>query len=290
MKFFFYLSFLITIAGPALSQTADKVSQLIAAENYFAARVKEKGLKKAFIKVSDANTVIFKPSPVNAARYYKKQPDSINLGFLSWEPSFARVSKSNDWGFTTGPFVFKQTDDGPAAYYGTYLSVWKKNKKGIWKLALTMPISHKKPKTIPALDFSNPANEIFIHQRSQKRLQEREDIVFSSDKLLSTIQKADNKIALNEFLSPQSRLLFPDYEPVIGKAAIMSFWKKREFREISAPVKADRAYSGDYAFTQGTSTIIGKTGPKKYHYVRIWEVQPGYKWNIILQIYNETGE
>lgn len=59
---------------------------------------------------------------------------------------------------------------------------------------------------------------------------------------------------------------------------------------MSTPVKADRSYSGEYAFTQGDVTIYTKLGPKKYHYVRVWEVQPGYKWNIILQAYTEAGE
>lgn len=288
MKVLLNIALFFAFTSTVFSQSTDKVSQLVATENYFAALVKSKGLKKAFIKVSDDNSIIYRPEPVNAKKYYKDQPDSV--GYLTWEPVFARIAKSEDWGFTTGPFVFKKTEDSPPAYYGSYVSIWKKNRKGIWKLAVDVGVSHKKPTKKPELNFANPTNEIFIHQRSKNRLQQREDIVFSSDKLLSTIQKADNKIAQNEFLATESILLFPDYEPIKGKKAIMDFWKKREFRETSVPQKADRAYSGEYAFTQGDATIIGKLGPKKFHYVRIWEVQPGYKWNIILQVYTEAGE
>jgi len=288
MKVFSLINFLVFLAVATFAQTTDKVSQLIANENYFAALVKEKGVKKAFQKVSDKNTVVFRPQPVNALEYFKEQPDS--LGYLSWEPEFARIAKSNDWGFTTGPFVFKKAIDGKAEYYGTYVSVWKKNSKGVWKLALDLGVSHKKPTKRPDLDFENPESEKFLHQLSKSRLEQREDIVLSSDRLLSSIEKANNKVAMVEFVAENCRYIIPDYEPIIGKSAILNFWDKHGFRESSTPLTVDRAYSGEFAFTQGDATIYSKAGPKKYHYIRIWEVQPGYKWNIILQIYSEAGE
>ncbi|WP_207535442.1 hypothetical protein [Desertivirga arenae] len=288
MKLFSSISFLLFFISTAYSQTTIKVSQILNNESNFAALVSQKGLRKAFLKVSDKNTLVFKPGPVSALKYYREQPDSI--GYMSWEPEFARISKSLDWGFSTGPFIYKEVVDGPAKYYGTYVSIWKKNDKGKWRLAVDLGVSHKKPAKKGAMNFANPVDEKFVHQRSKNRLQQREDIVFSSDKLLSTIEKANNKIAMNEFLSENSRLILPDYEPIVGKKAIMDFWAKKDFRENSTPLKVDRAYSGEFAFTQGEATIYTKVGPKKYHYIRIWEVQPGFKWNIILQIYNEAGE
>ena len=281
------LSFLFTLllSFSAFSQnTADKVSQLIAAENFFNAQVKEKGLKKAFLSVSDNNTIVFRPGPVSAQQYYKNQPDSI--GFLSLEPVFAMISKSGDWGFTSGPYVFKPNETDTKAFYGTYVSVWKKNRRGYWRLAMDAGISHKKPARGPKPLFINPRNEIFLHQRSESRLKQREDIVLSSDRLLATVTKADNKIAQNEFLTDDSRLLFPGYEPIIGKKAIMEFWKSKGYKAITEPVKADRSYSGEIAYTYGTASILAK----KYNYIRIWEVQPGYKWNVIMEVFTEADE
>jgi len=279
--------FFLILSGVVYGQRTDKVAQLVAVENYFAALAKEKGIRKAFLSVSDANTIVFRPGPVAAEEFYKEQPDSA--GYLSWQPVYARISKSADWGFTTGPYTFK-TNDNSRTGYGQYLAFWKKNTKGIWKLALDLDVPHKKPEQKPVLNFSNPNNEIFLHQRSSTRLQQRVDIIYSSDKLLTTVQKADNNIALNEFMADESRLLFPGYEPIIGKKAIMDFWKKQGFNVRSQIVKADRSYSGELAFTYGDATISKMGKGKKYHYVRIWEVQPGYKWNIILEVYTEAGE
>ena len=286
LSLFFFLLF----SNSLIAQSVDFVGELIASENYFASLVKNKGLRKAFLKMSGENAIVFRPGPVSVQKFYGEQPDSIG-GSLSWEPVLARVCKSGDWGFTSGPYVYKPSDSSSTTYYGDYLSIWKKNSKGVWKLALDIGITHKKPASKPALNYANPSNNKFIHQRSKARLQQREDIVFSSDKLNSTIEKADHKIALNEFISEDCRLLFPGFEPIIGKEKIIAFWEKQGLKKLSAPHLADRSYSGEYAFTRGETIITTKKGKdQRYHYVRIWEVQPGFKWNIAVEVYTEAVE
>ena len=261
---------------------ANKVGQLVAAENYFMVLAKEKGFDKAFFKLALDNAVVFRPNPVNGITYYKNNPEKR---ILNWEPAFAKISKSDDWGFTSGPYIYRDTTQHDAVYYGEYLSVWKKNDKGVWKLALDAGISHKKPVKDPQLTFLNPTGEKFMHQRSEARLQQREDIVFSSDKLYSTILKADNSIAYNEFLTDEVHLLFPGYEPIIGKKAAKTFWAKQGVKLTSEPVKADRAYSGELAFTYGNATTTKNGINTAYNYIRVWELQPGYKWYTILEMY-----
>lgn len=271
----------------ALAQPRDKVSDLVSAENYFAATAQKKGIKKAFLSVSDENTVLFRSGPVSAKEYFKDESDS---GLLNWQPVFARIAKSGDWGFTTGPYTYTETDSSKVIEYGEYLSVWKKNSKGVWKLALDMGISHGKPSRDASFVYQNASNEIYLRQRSETRLKQREDLIFSSDKLMATILKADNAIGFKEFIAEGSRLLFPGFEPVIGKKAILDFWQKQKLKVTSEPIRADRSYSGELAFTYGDAIIENKNTRKKYNYVRIWEVQPGYVWNVIMAIYTEVKE
>src|SRR6478672_7163951 len=96
---------LLLITSTSFGQaTNGKVSSLVAAENYFAATVKEEGLREGFLKVSDNETLVFRPNPVKAEVFYDKK--QIDPGVLSWEPAFARISRSGTWGFTTGPYVY----------------------------------------------------------------------------------------------------------------------------------------------------------------------------------------
>lgn len=266
-------------ATNVIAQEIDRVSQLINVETRFNELVEKKGLKRAFLSVSDNSTIAFRPGPKSAKSFYKSQPDSI--GVLQLSPFYAKIAKSDDWGFTAGTYEFLSSDLSGKKFYGTYVSVWKKNQRGTWRLALDAGVSHKKPSKTITPNFVNPEDHKFIHQRSENRLKQREDIVLSSDQLLATITRADNRIAQNEFLTDDSWLIFPGNEPVIGKNAIMDFWKKNSLKAISVPQQVDRAYSGEIAYTYGTATILAK----RYNYLRIWEVQPGYKWNVALELY-----
>jgi ketosteroid isomerase-like protein len=277
-----------TLRLSAQDEKIDKVSQLVSAENFFAALVKEKGIKKGFLAVSDANTIIFRPEPVSAEKYFKNKHD--DAGLLSWEPTYAKISKSGDWGYTTGPYTYMETDSSEPVYYGEYLSVWKKNQNDVWKLAIDVGIPHPKPSAISKMIFSNPQNEKFQPQYSDVRLKEREALVLTTDELFATSLNGDNTLARNSFLANDSQLLFPGYEPVTGKTQVLNFWESHHIRLTSQPIKADRAFSGELAFTYGDANIEQKGQNKLYHYVRIWELQSGYQWNIIIEVYVEGSQ
>ncbi len=267
------------------SQTyRNKVGELISAENYFAALAKSQGIKKAFLKVSTKNTLIFRQGPVKVVDFYSRHPDSLS-GALAWEPAYAKISKSGDWGFTTGPYTYKKNDTAEAVNYGTYVSVWKKNEKGIWKLALDAGVSHSKPKVEAKRVFDDADPGRFIQQHSKSRLKQREDIVLSSDKLYATILKADNDIARKEFLADDTRLLFPGVEPMIGKKTVTDFWGKNKVKVNSAASVADRAFSGELAYTYGTATVSKNGEDRIYGYVRIWQVQPGFIWKVLEELF-----
>ena len=266
---------------PAYSQTSNgQVSSLVAAENYFAGIAKEKGIKKAFLTVSDDETIIFRPAPVKAADYFSKQKS--DEGQLSWRPALAKISRSGDWGFTTGPFEYRENENSS---YGDYVSVWKMNNKGVWKLALDLGITHPKPKKDPELSFLDPKSSKYLKQRSAARRKQREEIVLTSDQLFSKTLAKYNNLAYNVFLADDARLLFPGSEPIIGKSSITDFLRNREIKINTEVTDADRATGSDLAYTHGTASISEKGFTKQYHYVRIWEVQDGHKWNVILEIF-----
>ena len=78
------------------------IQSLLAIENYFSALSVEKGPRKAFLKASDEETILFRPDAVSAKKFYKKaKKDSA---YLSWSPSYARVSKSGGCGHFTASY------------------------------------------------------------------------------------------------------------------------------------------------------------------------------------------
>jgi ketosteroid isomerase-like protein len=59
---------------------------------------------------------------------------------LTWTPTGSAMAASGDLGYTYGDYTLKTKDkDGhPVARYGKYMTVWKKQKDGSWKVAADM--------------------------------------------------------------------------------------------------------------------------------------------------------
>ncbi|HEY1024311.1 MAG TPA: hypothetical protein VGE26_04045 [Sphingobacteriaceae bacterium] len=274
----------VLLASPSvLAQTyPPDIQSLISAENYFAGLSVGKGVKKAFLRVSDKNTIVFRPGPVSAKEFYSKAEEDST--YLYWYPSFARIAKSGDWGFTSGPFVVKPSAQSAKEGYGQYCSVWKRNAKGVWKLAIDIGITHSKPGSEPKLDFASPDEEKFFKQRSPNRLQQREDIVKSTDDLFGTSLRVVGNKAYDEYGSDDIHFLFPGSQPVIGTQKVQEFLNKERIKINTTHTAGDRAYSGELAYTYGTAHATQKGLIRIYNYVRIWELQEG-KWNVLFEVY-----
>jgi ketosteroid isomerase-like protein len=67
---------------------------------------------------------------------------------LSWAPVYADMAASGDLGYTYGTFEFRSKDkDGKRTVeYGKYVSIWKKQKDGSWKVVMDMGNSSPGPK------------------------------------------------------------------------------------------------------------------------------------------------
>ncbi|WP_395627498.1 hypothetical protein [Daejeonella sp.] len=269
-------------------QSNGRVNSLIAAENYFAAYTKDKGIREAFLKVSDESTILFKPSPLKAKEFFDKK-SSIDRGKLDWTPVFAKISKSGDWGFTTGPYSYG-TNISETTIYGQYLSVWQTNSKGVWKLALDLGMTHPKPLNEPNLNFVDPKNFRFFRQIAEARLKQREELILTTDKLFSNTLLDNQRLAYNTFFAEEGRLLFPGYEPIVGKTKINNFLSRQQIIVETMPAVANRALGSDLAYTYGKAQITRNNVLSQFNYVRVWESQEGFTWNILLEIYIPAGE
>ena len=283
-SFAIIITLLVSITFKSFGQASNgRVSSLVAAENYFAAKAKENGVRDAFLRVSDNETLVFRPDAVKAEDFYdKKELDPVDL---IWEPSYARISRSGDWGFTTGPYIYTAFSDSTKSY-GQYLSIWRANKKGIWKLALDIGTPHPKPAKEIRMDFTDAKDFKFFRQLSPVRLKQREEMILASDRLLANALTKSTALGYNTFLGEDARLIFPGIEPVIGKENINKFIYDQGINIFSEPALANRSLGSDLAYSYGTAQVTTNTRTAKYNYVRIWESQEGFKWNVIVELFS----
>ena len=140
-------SLLLLVLFTSISACRNKVEQadevnpkvaLLETDRAFSKLSDEKGMKVAFIEYIDSNGVMLKPDhlPIagaDAIDYLIQQNDTGYI--LSWQPHDGFVSSSGDMGYTYGIYSLKPSVID-TVFYGTYVTIWKKQKNGTWKFIL----------------------------------------------------------------------------------------------------------------------------------------------------------
>lgn len=262
------------------AQLPEKVGSLISADRTAAGLAKREGPHKAFLSIVDKESTLYVPSPVDALNYLNNRPNIPDV--MSWTPNFALVSKSLDWGVTSGPMEFQKV--GAIKRFGQYLTVWRRDRKGNWKVHVRAEVENfgKGPKS--DLVFYEPDDSWYLKHRSNVRLQQREEVVTQSDELFSTVLKADNVAAFQEFLADDVRYYYPWEAEIEGKQNVLDFLKKKRIEITTDPADVGRAYSGEYAYTSGTATVRSKEKVVKFNYIRIWQLKDDYQWRVIIEM------
>lgn len=265
----------------ATAQLLGKVGSLLSADRTAARLSATQGPHAALLSVVDKNTIFFTPAPVDALGYLNNRPNIPDV--LTWKPTYAAVAKSMEWGVTAGPLTFQRV--GAIKRYGEYLAVWRRDRKGNWKIDLRAQIEHKGGgKEEADLQYIEPDDKDYTRFRTKERIQQRKEIVVSNDQLLSAVLKSDASIAYGEFLADDARFYFPWKTPIIGKQAILDFVKKQDMAIQAESLVASRSYSGELAYSYGEATVATKEQTLKCNYVRIWQLQPDFQWRVMIEM------
>lgn len=112
--------------------------ELMDADRQFSKLSEQKGMKNAFIEYLDSNGVLLRPNhlPIagaDAVDFLIQQNDTDYT--LTWEPQNGVIAKSGELGYTYGIYALRPSTKD-TVIYGTYVSIWKKEKSGSWKYVL----------------------------------------------------------------------------------------------------------------------------------------------------------
>lgn len=119
----------LSACATAPSTPAPNADAVIAAERAFAARSSEAGWIPAFREFAAPDGQLGGPEGyVSAPAQLAETPDDGNRD-LFWWPAFAAISRSGDFGFTTGVV----SRDAARTPRGHYFTVWRRQPDGSWK-------------------------------------------------------------------------------------------------------------------------------------------------------------
>jgi ketosteroid isomerase-like protein len=141
MKKIIYILVLLTaflIMGCENMQNLEQTkNDLMETDRAFSEMSLAEGYKKAFDYYMDEDAIIYRNGmfPIKGKETINdllaKDPDAV----LKWEPFFADAGKSSDLGYTLGSYEYIATDSAGVeqSYFGSYVSIWKKQAEGSWK-------------------------------------------------------------------------------------------------------------------------------------------------------------
>jgi len=268
--------------GAAIAQTTAKVEKVVAAEDAFNKLVARKGIKEAFLNVADPEGIVFKPNAVKMVDYYstiEKQP-----GTLKWEPKFARISKSGDLAFTAGPYVFQNGKSDDDKVYGDYVSIWHADADNKLKLLIDLGIQHPESDQQANTDFKDPDPNKKVS--ASKDPFNGKAMILNTDKVFNASLPKSTLATYQVFLSPEGRYYFPGFDPMTGTDKILKFIANEGISVSAETVNAGRSASNDLAYSYGRARIKKGNIVSNYNYVRIWEIDSSFKWNILLEVFS----
>jgi hypothetical protein len=282
------LLFPLLLASTVLAQEPDSSSALFSmrdAERNFARASVMYGRNAAFVENFAEESVIFTDRWLTNGKQFSKERKPTPV-VLKWEPEFMDISGSRDFGISTGPWEAQEYRPNTTPLStGYYLTVWKKQSDGVWKVILdagsTAPVPPGKNHTFsfPAgadRTISNPP--VFSVGLLCKELLEREN------QILSDWKKSPLISTYASFLAPNVRMQLNGHLPTTNTDTINVWIAHLNKNLVWKSNGAGAATSGDLGFTYGLIETSGNPETTKGHYVRIWRNSPGANWNIVLEM------
>lgn len=280
MKKIFSTVLALSITIAAFAQKSDGTTKsLINAEKDFQKSLAKNGDKEAYLKHASATAIVFRPNPTNVKTFYSSAEKGSNN--LTWEPNLAMVSRSGEFGFTTGPYMVANS----VKKYGQYLSVWK-TENGTWKLVMDLNTTSNKPLNNVVAQILEPKDHYVPKFINEKEIKAGKDIIITTEKTLNTALKTYGIAAFAGFLTPNARVIFPGRDAINGSDNILSFYNGMVSKINLKTTGVDKALGSDLAYTYGIATIDYKTDLREsFNYVFIYEKATDSTWNLIVQAF-----
>src|SRR5262249_29367066 len=141
----------VIVSIAVLQSGAQMLEAVAATERRFAASAREQGWRAAFLEYFAEDAVALTPDPESARERLKARPARpFSEEELTWEPKAGDVAASGEIAWLTGPSTFiDRTAPQPKPSYGNYLSIWKKQKDGRWRVFIDIGTSVPSPVAFP---------------------------------------------------------------------------------------------------------------------------------------------
>ena len=237
-----------------------------------------KGMPAASVEYFAADGVAFAPGPVNGKKYWAERTDFP--GTLFWQPIFAFAAGAADLGYTTGMWELKKGNEPLSLGFGHYVTVWAKQPKGQWKIALDVGTENPQP-TESSSNLQVLPPDVTAGTQPQENSQQR--LRKAQRQFAQTAHNGIGK-AILDYASDDIRVYRNKSFPAVGllaaKLMLTSEHSKITFESGGSRMSksGDLSYSyGNYAEERGNVVEHGI-------YLMIWRANMNGDWKLALNL------
>jgi ketosteroid isomerase-like protein len=267
----FIVLFLVTVAGLRAETPAEAVRAMVDAERKFYQTGQEKGTRAAFLEFLADDAIVFRPGPVNGEEVWGKRTET-GLD-LVWEPNFATISRSADFGYDSGQSKWRANKtEKKFAGFGHFVSIWKKQGDGTWKVALDCGIENGGSDAKPPLQLVVPKNAA---KGAPQSFQDTQIAFIATAKL-------DFTKAFRQFGSDEVRLYRNGSFPTIGKKDGAELLGPEQAGMAMEVMKTDMSSSADLAYSYGSYSDTRAQPAAAGHFLQVWQTDGNGAWKLVL--------
>ena len=233
-------------------------SAIVDAERAFSAHSVREGWLPAFRAYAAPDAVVFAPALVNAQASLAALEDDGDRS-LRWWPTFAGISRSGDFGFTTGPAV---SGDQPSRLQ--YFTVWRRQPDGSWKWIYDGGTGAVDP--APPAEGSSP----LVMAASAGQLASAEQAIAEVRAIEAGLSPHDT---LERWLAEDAHVNRPGLSPAIGRPAWNDVLNRPALPVVYATLRLEASSAGDMVFSLGDAQWVRDGVEIRARYARIWHLR-----------------
>jgi len=251
---------------------AEAARAMVDSERQFYQTGQEKGTRAAFLAFLADDGVVFRPGPVNGKEAWGKRPEN---GFdLIWEPTFAAIARSADFGYTTGPAKWRANKkEEKFLGYGQFVSIWKKQKDGSWKVALDCGIENPEPTSKPE------TLKILVPEEGQTK--KASPLPEAHAKFIAAA-KINSVDAILEFAGEELRVYRDGSFPAVGKSAAATLLGAKGGKISFEQMGGDMSRSTDLAYSYGKYSLSREGNTELGHFFQVWQTDGADTWKLVV--------
>jgi ketosteroid isomerase-like protein len=262
---------LATVMAVRAETPAEALRAMVQAERKFYQAGQEKGTRAAFLEFLADDAIVFRPGPVNGKEAWSKRAET-GLD-LVWEPTFAAISRSADFGYDTGPSKWRANKaEKKFANFGHFVSIWKKQKDGSWRVVLDCGIENTESDAKPPLQLVTPKKGPIGTLESLQQAQTG---------FIATA-KFDFTKAFRQFGSEEVRLYRNGSFPTVGKQAGAELLGLEQAGVTIEVMKTDMSNGADLAYSYGNCSDTRTQPGKASYFLQIWQTDATGAWKLAL--------